>query len=172
MLVRRDALAAAEGLRAIRDALIDDCALGALLKQHGPIWLGLTEDVRSLRAYPDIGDIRRMVVRSAYAELRYSPARLAGALLGMALTYLAPPLLTVLAGGPAQALGAAAWALMALAYAPTLRFYGLSPLRGLALPAVAAMYTAFTVDSGLQHWQGRGGAWKGRLQGQVSRSAP
>jgi hypothetical protein len=59
---------------------------------------------------------------------------------------------------------------MVLAYLPTLRFYGLSPLWGLALPAVAAIYTAFTVDSAVQHWQGRGGAWKGRLQGQVSRS--
>jgi hopene-associated glycosyltransferase HpnB len=171
MLVRREALQAAGGLEAIRGALIDDCALGALLKRQGPIWLGLTDDARSLRAYPTLADIHRMVARSAYAELRYSPLRLAGAILGMALTYLAPSLLTVFAGGPAQALGAAAWALMTLAYLPTLRFYRLNPLWSLALPAVAAMYTAFTVDSAVQHWQGRGGAWKGRFQGQASRSA-
>lgn len=171
MLVRRDALSAAGGLDAMRGALIDDCALGALLKGQGPIWLGLTHDVRSLRAYPAFGDIRRMVARSAYAELRYSPLRLVGAVLGMAVTYLAPPTLTFLADGTAQALGAAAWALMVLAYQPTLRFYGLNPLWGLALPAVAAIYTAFTVDSAVQHWQGRGGAWKGRVQGHVSRSA-
>ena len=171
MLVRREALKAAGGLGAIRDALIDDCALGALLKRQGPIWLGLTENVRSLRAYPTVGDIRRMVARSAYAELRYSPLRLAGAVLGLALAYLAPPLLTCLADGPAQALGAAAWALSALCYWPTLRFYGLNPLWGLALPAVAAIYTVFTLDSAVQHWQGRGGFWKGRLQGQASRSA-
>jgi hopene-associated glycosyltransferase HpnB len=171
MLVRRQALKAAGGLDAIRGALIDDCALGALLKRQGPIWLGLTADARSLRAYPAMGDIRRMVARSAYAELRYSPARLAGAVLGMTLTYLAPPLLTVLGDGPAQALGAAAWLLMMGAYLPTLRFYGLSPLWALALPAIAAIYMAFTIDSAVQHWQGRGGAWKGRLQGGVSRSA-
>ena len=171
MLVRRQALSAAGGLEAIRGALIDDCALGALLKRQGPIWLGLTEDARSLRTYPGVGDIRRMVARSAYAELRYSPVRLGGAVVGMALTYLAPPLLTVFADGPAQALGAAAWLVMMAAYMPTLRFYGLSPLWTLALPVVAAIYMAFTIDSAVQHWQGRGGAWKGRVQGHVSRSA-
>jgi hopene-associated glycosyltransferase HpnB len=171
MLVRRAALAKAGGLEAIRGALIDDCALGALMKRQGPIWLGLTEDAQSLRAYPGISDIRRMVARSAYAELDYSPARLAGAVAGMTLVYLTPPLLTVFATGAAQALGAAAWALMALAYQPTLHLYRLNPLWGLALPAIAAIYTGFTVDSAVQHWQGRGGAWKGRVQGHVSRSA-
>jgi hopene-associated glycosyltransferase HpnB len=171
MLVRRAALAKAGGLEAIRGALIDDCALGALMKRQGPIWLGLTEDAQSLRAYPGISDIRRMVARSAYAELDYSPARLAGAVAGMTLVYLTPPLLTVFATGAAQALGAAAWALIALAYQPTLHLYRLNPLWGLALPAIAAIYTGFTVDSAVQHWQGRGGAWKGRVQGHVSRSA-
>ncbi len=164
MLVSRPALAAAGGLQAIRGALIDDCALGALLKRKGPIWLGLTRRVVSLRPYPSLNHIRRMVVRSAYAELRYSPLRLAGALLGMTLTYLAPPLLVVLASGPARAMGAAAWLAMALAFVPTLRFYGRSPLWGVLLPLIAALYTAFTVESAIQHWRGRGGAWKGRFQ--------
>jgi hypothetical protein len=76
----------------------------------------------------------------------------------------------VFADGLPQAVAAAAWSLMAMAYLPTLRFYGLSPLWAVALPAVAAIYMAFTVDSAVQHWQGRGGAWKGRLQGGLSRS--
>src|SRR3712207_1952373 len=79
MLVRRDGLLAAGGLDPIRSAIIDDCALGALLKRQGPIWLGLTQRVVSLRPYPEFDDIRRMVSRSAYAELRYSPLRLLGA---------------------------------------------------------------------------------------------
>jgi hopene-associated glycosyltransferase HpnB len=168
MLVHREALAAAGGLQAIRGALIDDCALGALLKKRGPIWLGLAQRAVSLRPYPNIDHVRRMVVRSAYAELRYSPLRLAGTLLGMALTYLAPPLLAVFAAGPARAIGAAAWVLMALAFIPTLRFYGRSPVWGVALPVIAAIYTAFTVESAVQHWRGRGGAWKGRFQAQPS----
>lgn len=164
MLVRRDTLAAAGGLDAIRRALIDDCALGALLKRHGPIWLGLTRRVRSIRPYPRFDDIRRMVVRSAYAELRYSPVRLAGAVAGMVVTYLVPPLAALLAEGPARWMGLAAWALMAVSFGPTLRLYGRSPLWGLALPAIAAIYTGFTVESAWAHASGRGGAWKGRFQ--------
>ncbi len=143
MLVRREALGAAGGLEALRGALIDDCALGALMKGQGPIWLGLTEDVHSLRAYPHFADFRRMVVRSAFAELRYSPLRLAGAVAGMALVYLAPPLLAVFARGLPQVAGAFAWAMMALALAPTLRLYRRPRAAGLALPAVAAAYVAF-----------------------------
>jgi hopene-associated glycosyltransferase HpnB len=164
MLVRRDALAGCGGLAAIRHALIDDCALGALLKRQGPIWLGLTERVVSLRPYPAFGDIRRMVTRSAYAELRYSPVRLAGAIAGMMVTYLAPPLLALFADGAARAMGIGAWAIMAVVYWPTLRAYGRSPAWALALPLVAATYTVFTIDSAIQHWRGRGGAWKGRFQ--------
>src|SRR5262249_30010001 len=60
MLVRCDALATAGGVAAIRDAVIDDCALAAKLKPWGPIWLGLTERIRSIRSYPRLGDIRQM----------------------------------------------------------------------------------------------------------------
>jgi hypothetical protein len=164
MLVRRETLHAAGGLEAVRGALIDDCALGALMKRQGPIWLGLTEDVHSLRAYPSFADFGRMVARSAFAELRYSPLRLAGAIGGMALVYLAPPLFVLFARGAAQAAGALAWAMMALAFMPTLRLYGRPLAGGLALPAIAAAYVAFTFDSALQYWRGRGGYWKGRIQ--------
>jgi hypothetical protein len=54
--------------------------------------------------------------------------------------------------------------MMAVAFQPTLRFYRASPLWGLALPAIAAAYTAFTLQSAVQMWRGRGGFWKGRAQ--------
>jgi hopene-associated glycosyltransferase HpnB len=168
MLVRRDALQQAGGIETIRGALIDDCALAQRLKRIGPIWLGLTQNVHSIRAYPRLGDIRRMVSRSAYAQLRYSPLLLAGTLTGLALTYLAPPLLALFARGMPQALGALAWVLMALSFHPVLRFYRRSPLWGLALPAIALLYMAFTLDSAYQHVRGRGGSWKGRVQANVS----
>ena len=164
MLARSETLAAAGGLEALRGALIDDCALGAIMKRQGPIWLGLTESVHSLRAYRHFADFRRMVARSAFAELRYSPLRLAGAVAGMALVYLAPLLLAIFAQGLAQAAGALAWAMMALALAPTLRLYGRPVAGGLALPAIAAAYIAFTINSAMQYWRGRGGYWKGRIQ--------
>jgi len=164
MLVERRALENADGMAAIRNALIDDCALAAVMKARAPIWLGLTQRVVSLRPYPHIGDIRSMVSRSAYAQLRYSPLLLAGTLVGMAVTYLAPPLLAIFGSYPSWAFGVAAWLLVAIAFQPTLRFYRSSPLWGLALPLIAAAYVAFTLDSAYQHWRGRGGMWKGRPQ--------
>ena len=164
MLVRSDALKAAGGIDAIRNALIDDCSLAKLLKARGPIWLGLTERVFSSRPYPDFEDIRRMVSRSAYAQLHYSPLLLAGTVVGMALTYLAPPLLALFASGPAGWLGLLAWALMAVTFFPTLRLYGRSALWGLALPVIALCYILFTLDSALQFARGKGGLWKGRIQ--------
>jgi hopene-associated glycosyltransferase HpnB len=168
MLVRADALRQAGGIAVIRGALIDDCALAKVLKARGPIWLGLTERVRSIRPYPVLGDIRRMVVRSAYAQLRYSPLLLAGTVVGMALTYLVPPVMAIFAGGTARAIGIVTWILMAIAFQPTLRFYRLSPLWGAALPAIAFMYLIFTLDSAYQYVRGRGGSWKGRAQANVS----
>jgi hypothetical protein len=172
MLVKRDALQAAGGLASIRSALIDDCALAKLLKAQGPIALALTEHAHSLRAYPSIGDIRQMVARTAYAQLGYSPLLVAGTVLGLALTYLAPVVLTLFAEGFAQFAGLFAWALMASAFRPILRFYGRSGLRSwlwaAALPAIAAMYMAFTLDSAYQHARGRGGMWKGRAQANIS----
>jgi hopene-associated glycosyltransferase HpnB len=168
MLVRRDALQQAGGLAAIRDALIDDCALAKLLKHQGPISIALTDRVRSIRAYPAIGDIRRMVSRSAYAQLNYSPLLLAGTVIGLALTYLAPVALALFAGGVPQFIGLFTWLLMAFAIRRTLRFYGLSILWTPLLPAIAAMYMAFTVDSAYQHARGRGGMWKGRAQANIS----
>jgi hopene-associated glycosyltransferase HpnB len=164
MLVRREALRAAGGMASIRNALIDDCALAKRLKAHGPIWIGLTDGVTSARAYPAVADIHKMVSRTAYAQLRYSPLILAGTVLGLAITYLVPVLLAVFASGAAQILGLGAWLLMALAFQPMLRFYRVSPLWGPALPAIAATYMAFTLDSAYQHARGRGGMWKGRAQ--------
>ncbi len=168
MLVRREVLGAAGGLEAIRGALIDDCALAKLLKAHGPIWIGLTDNVHSIRTYRSLNDIRHMVSRTAYAQLRYSPLLLAGTILGLAITYLAPVGLAFMAAGAAQFIGIFAWLLMAFAFRPTLRFYRLTGLWGLALPAIAAAYMAFTIDSAYQHARGRGGMWKGRVQAGVS----
>ncbi len=168
MLVDRRALEAAGGIAAVRSALIDDCAFGALLKRQGAIWLGLTDRAVSIRRYDTWGSVAAMISRSAYAQLGYSPAVLAGTMLGLALTYLAPPLLTVFARGPAQDAALAAWVLMALAFQPMLRFYRRSPLWGIALPAIATFYAGCTLLSAWQHARGRGGMWKGRAQAELS----
>jgi hopene-associated glycosyltransferase HpnB len=168
MLVRRHALEAAGGIEAIRGALIDDCTLAQKLKSQGPIRLSLTKRACSIRAYPEMQDVRHMVVRSAYAQLRYSPLILGVTVAGMALTYLIPVALALFGHGLAQILGFLCWAVMALAFQPMLRFYRLSPLWGLSLPAVALAYMVFTFDSAYQYARKRGGQWKGRVQANVS----
>ena len=167
MLVRRQALQAAGGVEAIRAALIDDCAMGAMMKRQGPIWLGLTERAESIRSYGGFDGVGGMVSRSAYAQLNYSPWLLAGTVLGMGLTYLAPILLAVFARGPAQWMGLGAWALMAVSFQPMLRFYKRSPLWGPAMPLIGAVYSGFTVKSAIDVWTGKGGFWKGRAQAQA-----
>jgi hopene-associated glycosyltransferase HpnB len=168
VLLRRSAYCRIGGYAAIRGELIDDCALARAVKRGGSIRLALTRGTVSLRPYPRVAEWRAMVARTAYTQLRRSPVLLGGTVLGMAAIYVAPPLLT-LAGGGAAWLGGAAWAAMAVAYAPMLRFYRLSPLRAPLLPAVAAFYLAATLESALLHHRGLGGAWKGRVQWQSRR---
>jgi hopene-associated glycosyltransferase HpnB len=179
MLVRRDALAAAGGIDRIGDALIDDVALGRLLKRppaRGRIWLGLTTAIRSVRPYRGLTDLWQMVARSAYTQLRYSPLLLAGTLAGLAWLYALPPAsalagLVALAAGATgtgtllcAAAGLAGWAIMAASFLPMLRLYRLTAWRAPLLPAIAVLYAAMTADSARRHYAGRGGAWKGRVE--------
>ena len=169
VLVDRAALAAAGGIASIRGEIIDDCALARQLKRQGPIWLGLSTHSVSLRPY-GFDDIRKMVARSAYAQLKFSPWLLAGTVIGMALLYLAPPLLTLFGRGygndnvKVQLCGLEAWGIMAITMLPILRYYRVSVIWGIALPLIAFTYATFTIDSAVQQWRGRGGMWKGRAQ--------
>jgi hopene-associated glycosyltransferase HpnB len=169
MLLRADSLVRVGGIAVIRNALIDDCALAKVLKPQGAIGLALTERVTSIRPYASLQAVRQMIARSAYAQLRYSPVVLAAIAAGLLLAFLAPPLIAILSSGTARLMALTAWALMAMAYQPVLRFYALSPLWALALPVVAMLYLVFTFDSAYQHAKKRGGAWKGRMQAEMSR---
>jgi len=172
MLIRRGALAG--GLAPIRGALIDDVAMGRMIKrQRGRCWLGVTRQVVSVRPYPRLASLWQMVARSAYIQLRYSPVLLAATLAGLLFLYALPPagaiagLAAVLAGGGGAAAftlgaGLAGWALMSLSYLPVLRLYRLSPLRAPGLPLIALLYAAMTADSARRHYAGRGAEWRGR----------
>ncbi len=180
MLIRAGALAQAGGLEQIAGALIDDVALGALLKKHGNrIWLGLATDIRSARPYPSLASLWHMIARSAYVQLRYNPALLAGTLIGLLLLYAVPPagaiaaLIAVAVGAAGGAVavtgiaGLLGWALMTASYLPMLRFYRLSPLRAPALPLIAILYAAMTADSARRHYSGRAVSWRGRAADRV-----
>jgi hopene-associated glycosyltransferase HpnB len=163
MLVRADALAGVGGIASIRNALIDDCSLAAKMKTMGPIWLGLSDRVHSIRTYETFSDVRRMISRSAYAQLRHSPLILAATLAGMVITFMGPPLLAIFAAGLPRFLGLLAWLAMTISFLPTLRFYRLSPLCGLGLPAIAGLYLYYTLNSAYLFVKGQGGEWKGRI---------
>lgn len=180
MLVSRPALEAAGGLEPIKGALIDDVALGTLLKKNGNrTWLGLTTDIKSARPYPSLASLWHMIARSAYVQLRYNPLLLAGTIVGLLLLYVAPlagpiaALVAVASGGagPATALaggaGLVGWALMTASYLPLLRLYRLSPLRAPGLPLIAVLYAAMTADSARRHYSGQAVSWRGRTAGRV-----
>ncbi len=165
ILLRREAVERSGGLAAIRGEVIDDCALArAVKKSGGKIWMGLTRASQSLRGYGTFGEIRDMVARTAFTQLRYSSLLLLGTLLGMFLTYLAPVALLFAKNLVAIAFGISAWALMSLSFLPTLRFYRMSALWAPLLPLAAGFYSYATWVAAVRYWLGRGGQWKGRAQ--------
>ncbi|TXS49737.1 glycosyltransferase [Streptomyces sp. OR43] len=167
VLLRTEAAVRARVPESIRQAVIDDVSLArAVQGSGGRIWLGLAERVDSVRPYPRLADLWRMVSRSAYAQLRHHPLVLLGTVLGLAVVYLAPPVTLaagLLAGDPPAAwAGGAAWAVMAGTYMPVLGYYRQSLWLAPLLPFTALLYLLMTVDSAVQHYRGRGAAWKGR----------
>ncbi len=130
----------------------------------------------SLRSLESLRDIWEMVARSAYAQLNYSPLLLAASVFGLAIIYAGPPsavLNGAVNGNVGTALfGSLAWLMMAAAYRPTLRLYGVSSGTAIFLPVISLLYCAMTLDSALRHYRGRGGGWKGRIYSGRSGSGP
>ena len=172
ILIRRQALENIGGIESIKDALIDDCSLAKQVKFHEKnttrkgIWLGLTETTISLRAYDDLKTIWDTIARTAYTQLNYSPLLLVGTIVGMGIVYLVSPICLIVGSIVNDwilvIISLVAWLLMTVAYIPIIRLYKLSILWALTLPAIACLYTLMTIDSAWKHWQGKGGAWKGR----------
>ncbi|MFC2106451.1 glycosyltransferase, partial [Candidatus Bipolaricaulota bacterium] len=153
ILVRRSALEKAGGLETIRSALIDDCALGRLIKKHGGrVWLGFTRSVWSVRVYGTLRSIWDMVARSAFHQLGYSLLKLIGTLIGMVLIYAVPPVATIsgiagsAAGVPGSAVlaiaGGAVWGMMSISFIPILRHQREGLWLAPALPLAGVLYTA------------------------------
>jgi hopene-associated glycosyltransferase HpnB len=173
VLVRRSALDQAGGLASIRSALIDDCALGRLIKRvGGRLWLGFSRGVYSVRSYGNLASIWGMVARSAYTQLGHSPLKLVGTILGMLFLYALAPAaciggaMAAAHGVPGarllSAIGATTWGLMAASFIPQLRHHRVKWWIAPLLPVAGVLYTVMTVSSAWRHIRGRGGAWKGR----------
>jgi hopene-associated glycosyltransferase HpnB len=165
MLVRADTLERAGGLQSIRGAVIDDCSMARLLKQHdGRLWIGLTDQSQSLRRYETFSDVEHMVSRTAFNQLKHSSLLLLCTIAGMVITYLAPPLLLLTRNWLTIIMGAAAWAVMTMTYSTMVRYYRLNPAWALTLPLAALFYLVATMHSAIKYWNGTGGDWKGRVQ--------
>jgi hopene-associated glycosyltransferase HpnB len=166
MLIRGETLRAIGGIESIRDALIDDCALAERVRAAGGrVWLGVSDlEIRSVREYGSAKDIRAVIARSAFAQLNHSTLLLIGTVLGMFVTYLAPIVLVFSGDWLPLGLGLAGWIASALLFLPTVRMYRAPIWTVVCLPFIAAFYLVATIESAINYWTGRGGAWKGRVQ--------
>ncbi|MBC27884.1 MAG: glycosyl transferase family 2 [Rhodospirillaceae bacterium] len=167
MLVRKTAMDRIGQYTSIKSAIIDDCTLARKLKENGPIWLGLSTTTRSIRAYDNLTEIWHMVTRSAYTQLHHSLVFLLGAIIGMTVVYVAPPMVMCFAflhdlTFPLLFSGCA-WGIMIYTYHPTLKLYDVKPFYGLLLPVTALIYLLMTIDSARLFYLNKGGRWKGRV---------
>jgi hopene-associated glycosyltransferase HpnB len=182
VLVRRAALEVAGGFEAIRTRLIDDVALAkAVAGAGGRPWLGLDAGIESVRPYPRLRDVWRMVARSAFVQLDYRWSLVVLVLVGLSLFFVSPPAVLVagvslaavggesaqLAGGASAVIAALTWTLQALQLAPSVRHHGLSRTWALALPFASLLYAGMTLSSALSHGSGRTASWRGRQYGRV-----
>jgi hopene-associated glycosyltransferase HpnB len=165
ILIRPAALARAGGMEAIRHEIIDDCALARAVKQTGGrVWLGMTADTRSLRAYNSFAEIEHMIARTAFNQLRHSVWLLIATVLAMLIVFVLPLALLFSGSLLRAAIGGIVYLLLSATYFPMIRFYRLNPLWALTLPCSAVFYVGATIHSAFKYWSGRGGEWKGRTQ--------
>jgi hopene-associated glycosyltransferase HpnB len=164
ILLRTEMLATIGGFEAIRDAVIDDCALAQKLKDAGGrTWIGLSRSVKSHRSYPDLPTVWAMVSRTAYTQLRYSVLMLLATTCSMLIVFWSPFLTITTTSWPLKVLAFLGWCCMIAVYLPTVRFYRLSPLWTLTLPIIAILYLLMTWSSAIEYWKGRRSVWKGRI---------
>ena len=165
ILLRRSAFVRIGGLAKIRSEIIDDCSLARAIKRSGgKIWMGLTRASHSLRAYSGFAEIRDMIARTAFTQLRYSTLQLLGTLIGLTLTFLVPVALTFAPNPRIWLPALLAWCLMTASFLPTITFYRLTPLWSPTLPFSSLFYSFATLLSAIRYWLGRGAQWKGRAQ--------
>lgn len=165
ILLRSSALERIGGFAAIRGEVIDDCALAqAVKKSGGKIWMGLTRASVSLRSYGSFAEIRDLIARTAFTQLRYSLFLLVATLLALFATYILPFLSFFEGEDPGWFLAATAICLMAVSFGVTVRYYNLKFLWALTLPIATTFYAYATCLSAVRYWLGRGAQWKGRSQ--------
>jgi hopene-associated glycosyltransferase HpnB len=166
ILLRTDRLRAVGGFAALRDALIDDCTLAREIKRSGgSTWVGLSHAVKSHRPYARLSGFWRMVERTAFTQLGYSPFLLAGTTAAMLSLFWVPWAALIFGRGMTRLLGIAALGTMTVTYAPVVRFYRLPSWRAFTLSGASFLYLLMTWSSAWRYWQGQRSEWKGRVYG-------
>jgi hopene-associated glycosyltransferase HpnB len=164
ILLRADRLRALGGFAALRGELIDDCTLAKEIKRSGgSTWIGLSHAVKSHRPYGRLAEFWRMVERTAFTQLGYSPFLLAGTTVAMLALFWVPWAALIFGRRSTRLLGIAAVGTMAATYAPVIRFYRLSRWRIFTLSGASFLYLLMTWSSAWRYWHGQRSEWKGRV---------
>tara|TARA_B100000674_G_scaffold66133_1_gene45724 strand:+ start:162 stop:1280 length:1119 start_codon:yes stop_codon:yes gene_type:complete len=150
----------------IKDKVIDDCNIARLLKKEGKIWLGLTNRIKSNRNYEKFGDLRKMIARTAFEQLKYSITLVILSTFGMLLIYVYPYFALVTNFNNLDTfrltINLVTIVLMTISLIPTVNFYKLNYIYYFSLPISATFYIFMTIDSTLNHFLKKGNVWKGR----------
>ena len=149
----------------IKDKVIDDCNIAKKIKEKGNIWLGLTENIYSNRCYTNLSDIWRMISRTAYEQLNFSPLYLCLSIFGMFIIYLYPMLVMFFFEKDQSKLfllNSLTILFLIISFRPTIRFYNLSIFYYLSLPLAGLIYIMMTITSAFNFHFRKGNIWKGR----------
>jgi len=165
ILVRRHALERAGGLATILDAVIDDVSLARTIKRAGGrLWLGLDPEIASLRSYPRLAELWRMVTRSAFVQLGFRWILVATVTVAILVWLVSPPLVATFGAGTGHGRAAlfalAAWCLQAMILLPWVRHHRAPLGYALTLPFASLLYLLMTVSSGVSYTFGRGVRWR------------
>lgn len=168
ILIETGVLREIGGMKAIQNALIDDCALAKSVKAGGyKTWIGLTHGVLSQRPYDTLAEVWDMVARTAFTQLFYSTGLLIVCTILMLLMYCLPVLGVFIFQGVTFWMALLALGLMVAVYSPTLQFYSFKWVWGFTMPLVASLYLLMTWTSALRYWRGERSRWKGRIYQKV-----
>ena len=163
ILMETKVLSEIGGFQAIKQALIDDCALAREVKSKGfRTWIGLTRSAHSFRAYSSLSTIWKMVERTAFTQLHYSWTLLLF-LTALMLTAFCAPVIYVAFWPLSEAYpGLLALGAMVVSYIPTLRFYKIPKWWAITLPFTGFLYLCMTWSSAIMYARGERSYWKGR----------
>ena len=174
ILVRRSRYDQVGGHDAVRDKVVEDLALGRLLKKDGArMRIALAGELQRCRMYEGWQDMREGLTKNVAAGLEYRWITAIGLLVATLICNVSPPLVLITAaslaiagvGGSgviwAAVLAVAAWAAQAWCFHLACRITRLPPVFAFSAPLGSLIYAIFLIESFAAARLG-GNTWKGR----------